>query len=545
MASPISKSRAQKAKKRIKEAKKTSNGDSSWLNRPTTGLLIGALTWLCAVALLKVGQGNELAAAARIFSLTGNAAFLLLALIACGVYLHTVRQSVLHQNSKLLMMMLVSLLTLIPAKFILYLAGNVVDELPLGISFSEVAPFLFPFILAPLLVTILTDGVVGITLGIWVSLVMSIMAGNSFTVFLTGMIATTLTVHVARRVRRRMKVFRIGFMISVVQMLVVVSMAAIGTGMPDPMLVFYQAMACLVSGFFCAFVLLLFLPLFEGLFKITTDITLLELSDLGHKILQRLAIEAPGTYHHSLVVANLAQGAADQIDANSLVARVGSYFHDIGKLTKPDFFAENIRMRTNPHDELAPSMSTLVVSSHVKEGISLAMLNNLPDCIIDIIREHHGTCLISYFHQKAKQQMELVLSATNGKTNGSSLDESSFRYPGPRPRSRESAIIHLADAVEAASRSMEKPTASNIDNLVTEIVNTRLVDGQLDLCSMSLSELTQVRRSFVFTLTNMMHARVAYPKDEDRDKQQSNSSPASEDKNRATGPAPDEVGQQS
>ncbi|MFN2168990.1 MAG: HDIG domain-containing metalloprotein, partial [Anaerolineae bacterium] len=281
----------------------------------------------------------------------------------------------------------------------------------------------------------------------------------------------------------------------------------------EVMLVLDQAGACLLSGFLSALIVLLVVPLFESLFDVTTNLSLLDLSDLSHPLLQRLAMEAPGTYHHSLVVANLAQGAAEDIGANSLLARVCAYFHDVGKLTKPDFFSENIQRRTNPHDDLPPSMSTLVITSHVKEGVTLAMMHKLPSPVKAVIREHHGTSLVSCFHHKAKQSEEAA-------SGGRRIDEGAFRYPGPRPSFKESAIIALADGAEAASRSLEKPTPNHIEQVVTGIFNKRIVDGQLDDSGLTLNELDRIKRSFVFTLTNMLHGRVPYPQDEDDSQQQ-------------------------
>jgi hypothetical protein len=261
---------------------------------------------------------------------------------------------------------------------------------------------------------------------------------------------------------------------------------------------------------------------------------------MGNPLLQRLAMEAPGTYHHSIMVANLGAAAAREIGANELLVRVCAYFHDIGKLTKPEFFIENAQYRHNPHDDLAPSMSTLVITSHVKEGLTLAMRHKLPRVVLDGIREHHGTGLVSYFYHRARQQKEAEQSA--GSTRNGDVQEQDFRYPGPRPTTPEMAILSLADSLEAASRSMEKPTASRIENLVSEIIRSKLDDGQLNETRLTLAQLSAIRRSFVFTLTNMLHGRVAYPQDENRNKQSTAKSPASDEG--APGPAdvPDDAG---
>jgi len=248
--------------------------------------------------------------------------------------------------------------------------------------------------------------------------------------------------------------------------------------------------------------------MFENIFKITTDIKLLELSDLSHPLLQSLAINAPGTYHHSLMLASLAQNAAEAVGANGLQLRVCAYFHDIGKLIKPGFFSENIQFAENPHDDLSPSMSTLVIVSHVKEGITLAKKYRLPQVIIEGIEQHQGTSLVSVFYHRAKTQQE---NETDGQSN---INDEDFRYEGPKPQNREMAILMLADSCEAASRSLEKPTPVRIANLISDIFGARLRDGQLDECNLTLRELDTVKKSFVFSLTNMLHGRIAYPKEE-------------------------------
>jgi putative nucleotidyltransferase with HDIG domain len=310
----------------------------------------------------------------------------------------------LRQNSSILLMFVISALPLVATSALLYLSQTTAFPF-----FSRpVINFMLPLALAPLLATILVDSAAGISLGIWVTLAAGVLGKRDPTIFLVGFVATVVASQVARNVRTRAKVFRIGVLIGLAEILCVVSLAVLQWP-PVPIQVLYQALACMAGGIAVAVVTLILLPLVETLFKITTDITLLEFSDLGHPLLQRLAIEAPGTYHHSLVVANLAQAAADDIGANGLLARVCAYYHDVGKLTKPEFFTENIRLQSSPHDDLPPSMSTLVITSHVKEGISLAVLNKLPQPIFDVIQEHHGTGLVRYFHHKAKSQLEFEL----------------------------------------------------------------------------------------------------------------------------------------
>jgi putative nucleotidyltransferase with HDIG domain len=278
------------------------------------------------------------------------------------------------------------------------------------------------------------------------------------------------------------------------------------------------AMDCGVSiaaGLFTAMLVGGMLPLIEAVFRVTTTVSWLELADLNHPLLRRMTLEAPGTYHHSLMVANLSEAAAEAVGANATVCRVCSYFHDIGKLVKPDYYIENMGGEENPHDELAPSMSALVVIAHVKDGVDLALRHKLNREVIDVIQQHHGTSLITYFYRRAlDQQEEIKKAVAEGKASESDVPEvkeSSFRYPGPRPCFRESAIISLADAVESASRTLTKPTPQKIEALVDDIIRSRLRDGQLDECDLTLRDLHLVRDTFTKTLRTSLHRRIPYP----------------------------------
>jgi hypothetical protein len=260
------------------------------------------------------------------------------------------------------------------------------------------------------------------------------------------------------------------------------------------------------------------IPMFEPLFQITTDISWLEASDLNHPLLRRMTIEAPGTYHHSLVVANLAEAAAEAIGANATLCRVCAYFHDVGKLVKPDYFTENMSFERNPHEDLAPTMSALIIIAHVKEGVDLALKHKLNQRIIDIIQEHHGTSLVYYFYKRAQQMHEDARAG--GKIMKMRQDdipevrEESFRYSGPKPQTKESAIVSLADAVESASRCLEKPTPAKIEQLVNDIIDQRISDHQLDECDLTLRDVRVIAERLRFTLMTMLHSRIAYPKHE-------------------------------
>ncbi len=246
------------------------------------------------------------------------------------------------------------------------------------------------------------------------------------------------------------------------------------------------------------------LPLVEKFFNIQTDLSLLDLSDMRHHLLRQLAQRAPGTYNHSISVAALAETAAESIGAHGLLVRVGACFHDIGKMFKPNYFVENQMPGANRHDALQPAMSTLVIIAHVKDGADLARQHRLPQCVIDFIEQHHGTTLVEYFYRQATKKNEL-------DPNADEIPETSFRYPGPKPQTREAAVLMMADAVESASRALIEPTASRLQNLVDQIAMKKLLDGQFDECGLTLLELDTIKLSLVKSLTAIYHGRIKYP----------------------------------
>jgi putative nucleotidyltransferase with HDIG domain len=262
----------------------------------------------------------------------------------------------------------------------------------------------------------------------------------------------------------------------------------------------WQAVCILLCGPFMTGLL----PVAEKLFDVQTDLSLLDLCDMNHVLLRQLAQRAPGTYNHSISVAALAESAADSIGAHGLLVRVGACFHDIGKMFKPNYFAENQSPGTNRHDTLQPAMSTLVIIAHVKDGADLARRHGLPKPVIDFIEQHHGTTLVEYFFRLAAKKSEQ-------DPHGEEILESTFRYPGPKPQTREAAVLMLADAVESASRALVEPTASRLQNLVDQIAMKKLMDGQFDECGLTLQELDTVKRSLIKSLTAIYHGRVKYP----------------------------------
>jgi cyclic-di-AMP phosphodiesterase PgpH len=246
------------------------------------------------------------------------------------------------------------------------------------------------------------------------------------------------------------------------------------------------------------------LPFVEGVFGVLTEISLLELGDVAHPLLQELVRRAPGTYNHSINVASIGEAAAESIGARGLLVRVGAYFHDIGKMLKPHYFVENQGTEESRHDALLPAMSTLIIIAHIKDGADLARQHRLPQPIIDLIEQHHGTTLVEYFFRRASQQSETDPDAGD-------VQESSFRYPGPKPQTVEAAVLMLADAVESASRVLVEPTPSRIDSLVEEIAMKKLLDGQFDECGLTLQQLRKIEDSLAKSLTAVYHGRVKYP----------------------------------
>ena len=244
----------------------------------------------------------------------------------------------------------------------------------------------------------------------------------------------------------------------------------------------------------------LLLPILEYSFKVTTDISLLEFLDLDQPIMKNLMVSAPGTYHHSVIVGNLAESAAEAVGVNPLLARVSAYYHDIGKIKMPDYFVENQSGSISKHDKLTPHMSSMIIVNHVKEGVELAKQDKLPEPVIDIIEQHHGTMMVSYFYQKAKEQGEGITPV-----------EEDYKYHGPKPQTRVAALLMMADAVEAASRVLTDPTPARIASLVDRIINHIFIDGQLDECELTLKDIQEVKKRFSYILTGIFHKRIDYP----------------------------------
>lgn len=398
-------------------------------------------------------------------------------------------------------------------------------------SIQEIYRYLFvPCALAPMLHGILLGRKVGGFSAVYVSLIGALLVPSSdvMNYLIVSLVAGMTAVLCTDRVRRRVQLLRAGIYVG----FVMVGLALV-LGKLDAMSVFGEEsmnrLQILATGSGIAFATALatamiisgLLPMFEGVFHLTTDISWLELSDLNHKLLKRMQLEAPGTFHHSLVVAALSEAAAESIGANAPMCRVCSYFHDVGKLKKPTYFIENQHdERENPHDTLTPTMSALIIIAHVKDGVDLAVKQKLNPRIIQVIQEHHGDSLVYYFYRKAQVQkkadMEKVDQRLENPEDLPKVEEKNFRYPGPRPSTRESGIICLADTIESASRTLRKPTPAKIRALVEDLIRAKINDGQLDGCPLTLGELALIKASFSKTLHSMMHSRIDFPKPEEK-----------------------------
>jgi putative nucleotidyltransferase with HDIG domain len=370
-------------------------------------------------------------------------------------------------------------------------------------------PMLLPVMLPIAMGPIILSPMLGMRIAHFTSLFVAIIAAmqfdNSFSLLINSIIVCGISAYVVRHRPNHPSYFiNAAFTIGLsTTLLSIINLFIIGKNFD---LLYKITILGFVNGIMTAIMSLCLLFILEIIFQISTDMTLLLLCDYNHILLKRLQLEAPGTYHHSLVVSTLAEQAAKAIGANPVKARVIAIFHDIGKMIKPEYFTENNPDATKKHNRLSPRMSSLIVLNHVKEGTDLAIKNKLRKIIRDGIQQHHGTDIVYSFYRQALDEARAKMT---------SVDEHDFRYSGPLPKEKEVVILSLADPVEAASRSMLKPTPSKIEALVWEIMRKRIRNGQLDEADLTFGELKKIKESFVSTLTTMMHVRVAYPKDED------------------------------
>lgn len=362
-------------------------------------------------------------------------------------------------------------------------------------------PFLIPLACIPMLFTLLIDGKLSLVVnGLTCILISCAVEFNVEITLLTIINVLSISI-ILKKMQQRNDILYSVLYVSIINVILTFSAGVLLSN--NTVDVVKKAGFSLVGSILSGVFTIGFLPFFESTFDIVTTIKLLELSNPNNPLLKRLLMEAPGTYHHSVLVGNLAEMAAEQVGGSPVLARVASYYHDIGKIKRPYFFKENQLGNDNPHDKINPNLSTLIITAHVKDGIELAEEYKIPKVIRDIIEQHHGTTLVKYFYITMKNSME----------NPEEIKEEDFRYPGPKPESKEAAIIMLADSVEAAVRSINDPTKGKIEEMVNNIIKGKLNEGQLDNCDLTLKDIDKIRNSFVKILLGIYHQRIEYPTD--------------------------------
>lgn len=415
------------------------------------------------------------------WSLLGLLGLVSLLLAIFGVALYKSRPEIIQSESRLAFVGSVLILVTLITKIL-----SLIPWLPIM--------HLTPIALAGMLVTMLLDYRTGFLTVTFLAVVSGITF-QSLPLVVQGFSGGLIAILSVSKVSQRGELMRAGFIVGASNVLVMITF---GLLLRDSELLIHSYLGFL-NGVICSVSTIGSLPYFESIFSITSAIRLLELTNPNHPLLKRLLMETPGTYHHSIIVGNLAEAAADAVGADGLLARVGATYHDIGKVKRPMFFVENQLGNDNPHDKIAPSLSTLIVMAHVKDGLELAREYKLPEVVAAFIAEHHGTDLVKFFYHRAQEH------------NGETVEEKDFRYPGPKPQTKETAIVSLADAVEAAVRSLSKPTPGKIEGLVRKIIRERLDDGQLDESDLTFQDLNKIADAFSKVLIGIFHGRIEYP----------------------------------
>ncbi len=443
-------------------------------------------------------------------TLFGRILLVLAMVIASVLYIRLEDAETLQRNGRLGLLALVTIFNLALVRLVYSIGG--LDFFIHDGSWASTLPYVAPTALAPLIVAILIDAGSAIFMALLISIFTGVIYGNRLDLVVLTFLASLVAIFGCRVVHKRGRVVRAAAAGGLT-----LALFALPIGFADQVpfaTLARQMTAAVATGLLTGMAVVGVLPVLESLFKRTTDITLLELTDYNHPLLRQQQLEAPGTYHHSLVVAQLAENAANAIGANPLLARVCALFHDIGKTPHAGYFTENQRESVNPHDGLTPMASAQIIKAHVTDGVELANRHRLPRAAIDVIQQHHGTTLVRSFYLRAVEQSRVPFPVKNLPHPIPLLAppvEAAYRYDGPKPQFKESAIISLADGVEAATRSLRSVSAGQLVPLIDRIVGDRIADGQLDEAPLTFEELNKVKNSFQFTLLNMLHARVAYP----------------------------------
>jgi putative nucleotidyltransferase with HDIG domain len=409
------------------------------------------------------------------------------------VYLYQHRRDIYENESHLVLVALIVVGSLALAKTVI--------SIEIKPEWSPLLGYLVPVAATSMLLAILLDTKLALLVVAILSGFVGIITGNELRFALVGFVSGVVAIYSVSKLSQRSDLAKAGLVyISSVNVLAILSVELVTRGVNTTALAL-GAIVGLMNGIFSAVLTIGVLPYLESAFGITSAVKLLELANPGQLLLKKMLMEAPGTYHHSILVGNLAEAAADAVGGDSLLVRVGSYYHDIGKLRRPYFFIENQLSSENPHDKLNPNLSTLIITSHTKDGAEMAREHKIPKPIVDIIEQHHGTSLVSYF----------FYSALDNEKNERGVTEEDFRYEGPKPQTKEAALVMMADSVEAAVRSLQKPTPGRIEGLVRRVIKDKLQDGQLDECDLTFKDLDTIANAFVRVLSGIFHTRVEYP----------------------------------
>lgn len=404
------------------------------------------------------------------------------------VYLKNEKKDIFNNNKLILLTLLLNLFTLATTRV-----------------FEIASLFLIPIACSPILMSVFLDSKVSIIINLLNLLLVSVIVGFNPQIILIGIISIIIVAALLKKVNQRNDILYTTMYLSISVAVVVLSSGILLSNNINKILIdmTLSVLGALTSGILAIGLL----PFLEYTFSLVTNMKLLELSNPNSPLLKRLLMEAPGTYHHSIMVANLAEVAAEEIGANTMLTRVGAYYHDAGKIKRPFFFGENQLGGVNPHNKISPSLSASIIISHVKDGLELAKEYDIPSAVSDMMIQHHGTTLVKYFYYTLK----------NSSDNPESVKEEGFTYPGPKPQSREAAIIMMADSVEAAVRSIQEPTVEKIENMVNNIIKDKLDSGQLSECELTFRDLETIKSCFLKVLKGIYHSRIEYPKEKDKE----------------------------
>ena len=426
-------------------------------------------------------------------SVLGVLLTMFLPLVMLIVYLYQNNREIYNNVGQLYLLGIIIVLVLGVSK------GIIAIDVSRWPDFAAQLGYMAPIAVAGMLIAVLLDSRLAVLVVALMSILLGIMLDNQLRFTLVGMAGGIAGIYSVSKLSQRSDLVMAGVYVSLAN---IVSILAVGLmlNIPYGVLVSSGIILGVANGVISSILTNGALPILESAFKLSSPVRLLEFSHPNNPLLKRLMTEAPGTYNHSILVGNLAEAAADAVNGDSLLVRVGAYYHDIGKIKRPYFFIENQMITDSPHDKIGPSLSTLIITSHVKDGLEMARQNKLPQRILDIIEQHHGTSLVTYFYHKALENERME-----------SINEEEYRYEGPKPKTREAAIVMLADSCEAALRSLQSRAPVRVEGLVRKLIKNKLADGQFDECDLTFQDLDVIANSFVRVLTGIYHRRVEYP----------------------------------